>query len=313
MADRRSAGGTVSRAVVVGCGRAGSGWDEWDESGAPPRTHAGCYQRSELTELVGLCDVNPMRAIDAGQRRGVEPWTEVDEMLAEARPDIVSVCTPPEEHLPVVYAAIEAGVRVVLCEKPLAHTVEDAREIARLAEGSDTVVAVMHHRRWMGGLDLVRSLFDHVVDVATIEYCGGALNNGTHAIDLVRAVADCGYQELSFRGTDRFRVVLEDSRYRAEFYDDGRRLRVADSYDGAVVEVATDYEHARLRAIEQMARIAQGSGEVPTCTVHDGLRAVELAYEASITVRRTMLIRQRWVGCRTKRPDSRGTTCTRCL
>lgn len=284
----------TSRAAVVGLGRAGSGWDEWDESDAPPRTHAGCYQRSEKTRLVAVCDTDNHRSNDAGARRNATNYTNVRMMLDMEDVDIVSVCTPPDQHLPVVRDAIEAEVPVVLCEKPLAATLEDACEITRLADESETVVAVMHHRRWMAGLELVWSLLHATRPVfGEAHYYGGMLNNGTHAFDLIRSVlpgrieqtlpggvfALSGGGSLSIFDSGEFGVCLWSERYRVEFINGGRDIRVFDYGDGSTLHIDTDYPSARLRAIEQMADIHRSGGE-PNCTVHDGLRAVELAYMA---------------------------------
>lgn len=285
----------TSRAAVVGLGRAGSGWDEWTEGDDPPRTHAGCYQRSRSTELVAVCDTDAARATDCANRRGLEAsYSSVDYMLRNERPDIVSVCTPPGQHLPVVRAAINRQVPVVLCEKPLANTLEDACEITRLADESDTVVAVMHHRRWMFGLETIRAMLTSGTRVLIrAEYSGGMLNNGTHAIDLVRSFIpgelgplDDGLSprqmKISTGGTftiqesSRFNVAVSASHFWADFPDGGRKIRVVNEED-TMYYPWTDYPNARLRAIEQMADIHRNGGE-PNCTVHDGLRAVELAH-----------------------------------
>ena len=50
-------------------------------------------------------------------------------MIRSGRVDIVSICTPPAFHKDLAIAALNAGL-TVLCEKPLAHTLEDAEAIA---------------------------------------------------------------------------------------------------------------------------------------------------------------------------------------
>jgi predicted dehydrogenase len=51
--------------------------------------------------------------------------------------DLVDVCTPGSSHAEISIAALEAG-RHVLCEKPLANTVEEARAMAAAAERAAT-------------------------------------------------------------------------------------------------------------------------------------------------------------------------------
>ena len=53
------------------------------------------------------------------------------EMLARENLDIVSICTWPHLHAPMVIAAAEAGVRAIHCEKPMAPTWGEARRMVR--------------------------------------------------------------------------------------------------------------------------------------------------------------------------------------
>lgn len=69
----------------------------------------------------------------AGQLRedaaNVRTYSDVGEMLAEAKPQLVDILTPPASHLPVCAAALRAGANV-MCEKPLARTWLEARRMA---------------------------------------------------------------------------------------------------------------------------------------------------------------------------------------
>jgi myo-inositol 2-dehydrogenase/D-chiro-inositol 1-dehydrogenase len=61
---------------------------------------------------------------------GFRVAADVDALIAAS--DIVDICTPTSSHAPLALAAIAAG-RHVVCEKPLAGSVEDAREVADAA------------------------------------------------------------------------------------------------------------------------------------------------------------------------------------
>jgi predicted dehydrogenase len=64
-------------------------------------------------------------------------------MLEEVEADLVSIATPVDQHYPMARAALERG-RHVLCEKPFAMNVPEARELAALA-GSKGKVHVVNH------------------------------------------------------------------------------------------------------------------------------------------------------------------------
>jgi len=69
-------------------------------------------------------------------------------MLAEVRPDIVSVCLWPAMHLQAVKDCVDAGVRAVHCEKPMAPTWGESREIADSAASHGVQLTFNHQRRF---------------------------------------------------------------------------------------------------------------------------------------------------------------------
>ncbi|MFF8970308.1 Gfo/Idh/MocA family protein [Streptomyces sp. NPDC014995] len=106
------------RFAAVGCGRVFQ------------RYHLPCADERDAMELVGLVDTDVERARAlVADRPGVWTGTSVDRLIQETRPDVISVCTPNDAHAEPVLAALDAGI-AVLCEKPLAATVEEARRMA---------------------------------------------------------------------------------------------------------------------------------------------------------------------------------------
>src|SRR6478609_5010316 len=83
--------------------------------------------------LTALCGRDASQVADAAERMG---WasTETDwkAMIARDDVDLVDVCTPGDTHPEIAIAALEAG-KHVLCEKPLANTVEEAEAMVAAA------------------------------------------------------------------------------------------------------------------------------------------------------------------------------------
>lgn len=98
------------------------------------RSHVvGLRQSPALAEICALCDHDRSRLRRVGEEFGVAArYDDFDEMLAKEAPDAVVVATPNDLHAPMAVAALEAGAHV-LCEKPLAHRLDAAREIAAAA------------------------------------------------------------------------------------------------------------------------------------------------------------------------------------
>jgi predicted dehydrogenase len=109
------------RVAIVGTGHRGAG--TWGRD--VPATCA------EHVALVGLSDLNPARlAVVAEQlgARGVAVSTDLDDMLARAKPHTLVVCTRDDTHADIIVDALERGIDVVT-EKPMATTAADVRRI----------------------------------------------------------------------------------------------------------------------------------------------------------------------------------------
>jgi predicted dehydrogenase len=122
--------------------------------------YAGLRERGEA-EVVALCDVDAARARTVAAEWSV-PVVCADEHELLARPDIdaVSICTPNVAHYAQALAALRAG-KHVMCEKPLAMTVEQARELTATARQAGLVTGVNFRYRWIPAAlfvtDLLRS------------------------------------------------------------------------------------------------------------------------------------------------------------
>jgi predicted dehydrogenase len=137
------------RVAVVGCGTMGS-------------SHARAYARLDGFALAGLVDRSPDRAkILGGELGGVPVYPSLEECIASAHLDAVVVCTYPETHYPVSMTALGAGLHVFV-EKPLAESVEAAREIADAAAKTRKKVVVgyilRHHPAWQRFIEEARGL-----------------------------------------------------------------------------------------------------------------------------------------------------------
>ena len=93
-------------------------------------------------EIRGVAASSPQRARDVAQAWNVpRAYRDIEEVVADPQVQVVHVCTPNHLHRPMAQAALEAGKHVV-CEKPLATTLEDARALATLAAAGGLVATV---------------------------------------------------------------------------------------------------------------------------------------------------------------------------
>jgi predicted dehydrogenase len=103
-------------------------------SGHVDRTHLPCLASHPRVAIVALCG-RSREPVDAlGHKYGVSGvFTRFDEMLAKTPLDAVVIATPDDLHHPMTLGALDAHLHV-LCEKPLALTALQAREMRERAE-----------------------------------------------------------------------------------------------------------------------------------------------------------------------------------
>ena len=94
--------------------------------------HLEAIRNLEGADLVAVCDADDDRAGATGRRYGVPGFSSHRQLLDEVGPDVVHVCTPHDQHVPVALDCLEAGVDVLL-EKPVAATVEEAERLIEAA------------------------------------------------------------------------------------------------------------------------------------------------------------------------------------
>ncbi|HEX2036128.1 MAG TPA: Gfo/Idh/MocA family oxidoreductase [Chloroflexota bacterium] len=134
------------RAGLVGCG--GVSW-----------SHARGLQLARGVELVALADVYEPNLRTAGQAYGVERlYADAGEMFRREALDVVTICTQAPSHAPLVLAAAEAGVRGVLCEKPIALTLAEADAMIETCVRTGTRLAINHQTRMIPNTALVEDL-----------------------------------------------------------------------------------------------------------------------------------------------------------
>lgn len=106
-------------------------------------TLAGLADRFTVRQVM---DVEESLAREMAQRAGATAGSDLAQLLADDRVDVVAICSPHRFHAEQIVTACRAGVAAVLCEKPLATTLAEAEEIGRVAAatGTPVVVGAMH-------------------------------------------------------------------------------------------------------------------------------------------------------------------------
>ncbi|MGB3459347.1 MAG: Gfo/Idh/MocA family oxidoreductase [Halobacteriota archaeon] len=180
----------VYKAGLVGCGRIGSEFDD-DPKRKIVSTHAGAYSAVPETELAAVADINREKLYKCGKRRCVNSlYQNYEEMLETENLDILSICTWNSTHLDVVKKAVEYNVKAIFCEKPIADTLRNARQIVEICNKNNVILQIDHQRRFDKFHQAIRNFIisgklDNIQQVS-FYYTAGIANTGSHILDLLR-------------------------------------------------------------------------------------------------------------------------------
>jgi hypothetical protein len=197
------------RCSIVGLGRIGCLLEE-DRLREKPCTHAGAITRNRNCALAAGCDIDEgRRNLFARRWKCDRVFGNLEEMLREVPTDILHVATPPATHRGIVERALPFGVRVIVCEKPLAETKADAGWIARAHRAGPTRILTNHERRYSldylnARLQIERGTYGRLMSVSGRLFMGeggdvfaALLEDGTHLVDIVQFLTGCRLEAVS--------------------------------------------------------------------------------------------------------------------
>ncbi|QJF49955.1 Gfo/Idh/MocA family protein [Roseobacter ponti] len=122
------------------------------------REHLLAYRRlPEKYQVLTVVDQNTARAEELRQNDTFAVAEDVMAALNDPDIDLVDICLPPHLHVPVCLNALEAGKHVI-CEKPLATSLEGAHLIAQAAKTSGKKVFPVFQYRWGPAFNQLRRL-----------------------------------------------------------------------------------------------------------------------------------------------------------
>jgi len=120
---------------VIGCGWAGE-------------QHIRAYSSLEEVRILAMADVDEAKARDIAKKWGAETWhRDYKKIFRDARIDAVSICLPHYLHSKVALEAADAG-KHILCEKPIANTLDEADEMIRAAEKAGVTLMIAENVRF---------------------------------------------------------------------------------------------------------------------------------------------------------------------
>ncbi|MCS6849049.1 MAG: Gfo/Idh/MocA family oxidoreductase [Anaerolineae bacterium] len=126
--------GSNVRVAVIGVGSMG-------------RHHVRVYSELDGVEVVGIADLSIDACAPLARRYNCPAYSDYRKLLDEQKPDAVSIAVPTAQHLEVACEVAQRGIHMLI-EKPIAHTIQHAREIIDICSRNGVVLAVGHVERF---------------------------------------------------------------------------------------------------------------------------------------------------------------------
>lgn len=121
--------------------------------------HIPEYLANAEAEIGGYFDLNAQRAQELAAAHGGRAYASYQDMLKDPEIDAVSVCTTNTTHSEIAVAALRAG-KNVLCEKPMASTLEECEAMVEAAHESGKLLMVGHNQELTRAHVLAKQLLE---------------------------------------------------------------------------------------------------------------------------------------------------------
>jgi len=122
--------------------------------------HYEAWSRMDGVDLVAICDLNVEKARGLAEHYGVPGvYSSVENMLEKERPDFIDIITPPETHLDLVRLAAARRINII-CQKPLAPSLEEAELLVHTAEQAGVRLMVHENFRFQPWYRKIKQLLE---------------------------------------------------------------------------------------------------------------------------------------------------------
>ena len=194
----KKVGSKQLRAGIVGCGGIATG------------KYLPSIAKTGKVEVVAFCDIVPEAAKKAAKEHGTKEakvFTDYKKLIKESKLDVLYVTTPNKSHSFIAIEALAAGLHV-MCEKPMAKTSKEARDMVAAAKKHKKLLNIGYQNRFRQDSQYLKKIVDrgdlgevyfsraHALRRRAVPTWGVFLNEdeqgggplidiGTHALDLV--------------------------------------------------------------------------------------------------------------------------------
>ena len=118
--------------------------------------HYEAWRRIEDVELVASASLS----IEEAKNTGLPAYENAQLMLAETKPGLVDIITPPISHLDLIKQCAGTGVKTIICQKPFCNSIEEAKAAIAICKQSGTLLIVHENFRFQPWYRKMKQVLD---------------------------------------------------------------------------------------------------------------------------------------------------------
>lgn len=149
-------------------------------------------------QITAVSDINPEACQAVGEEYNIAPenrFVSGEELIEKIRPELLVIATTAPSHRQLVIKAANCGARKILCEKPMAVSLNECREMVAACQAAGVDLAVNHQMRLMEQYTVPKYMaaspeFGGIGSVIVSAGNFGMAMNGTHYFEMFRYMTD---------------------------------------------------------------------------------------------------------------------------
>jgi predicted dehydrogenase len=137
------------------------------------REHLAALEDLNNAEIAAVCDLSAARAQATAERFRIPKWyTDYQKMLADVKPDLVHITTPPSSHFSIAKTCLSEGLNV-LCEKPITTDYVDFKLLKKLAVENGCMLMENQNLRFHSSIQRISHLISsgEVGELIDVQIC----------------------------------------------------------------------------------------------------------------------------------------------
>lgn len=190
--------------------------------GSMGKNHARIYSDLDNVKLVAVADSNKDALTAISKKYNVEGYSDYKELLGKEKIDLLSIAVPTEFHKQVAIEVIDKGINVLL-EKPIAKTLDEAKEIIKKTKEKKVKLMIGHIERFNPAIIELKKRLSELGEIykiavdrvgpfpSRITDVGVVIDLSVHDIDVISYLIDSDPKEIHSMTDKRIHPLHEDS------------------------------------------------------------------------------------------------------